>query len=92
MDQLELIKQHINIVDLISESMPLKKAGRNFKGLCPFHGERTPSFVVSPERQIWHCFGCFHLVKKLKPHLGITTLKVLILITGWFQVKETSKK
>jgi DNA primase len=45
-------------VQYISEFLPLKKAGRNFKGLCPFHGEKTPSFVVSPERQIWKCFGC----------------------------------
>lgn len=58
MDERDQIRERVNIVDLIAESVPLKKMGRNFKGLCPFHNERTPSFVVSPERQIWHCFGC----------------------------------
>ena len=58
MDQVSEIRDKINIVDLISSYMPLKKMGANFKGICPFHGEKTPSFVVSPERQIWHCFGC----------------------------------
>lgn len=57
MTDLEQIKQKIDIVALISEYVPLKKTGANFKGLCPFHAEKTPSFVVSPERQIWHCFG-----------------------------------
>lgn len=60
MDQIEEIRSKIDLVAFISETLPLKKAGRNFKGLCPFHAEKTPSFVVSPERQIWHCFGCSH--------------------------------
>ncbi len=58
MDELEVIKEKISVVDLISEYLPLKKAGVNFKASCPFHQEKTPSFMVSPERGIWHCFGC----------------------------------
>ncbi len=57
MDQVAQIREKIDIVSLLSEFMTLKKAGRNFKALCPFHSEKTPSFVISPERQIWHCFG-----------------------------------
>lgn len=58
MDQVSEVRDKIDIVSLISEYIPVKKAGRNFKANCPFHQEKTPSFVISPERQIWHCFGC----------------------------------
>ncbi|KKT73425.1 MAG: primase protein [Microgenomates group bacterium GW2011_GWA2_44_7] len=58
MDDIEEVKSKTDIVAIISEYVPIKKAGRNYKGLCPFHGEKTPSFMVSPELQIYKCFGC----------------------------------
>jgi len=57
-DPTDEIKAKIDIVDLVSQYVPLKKTGRNFKGLCPFHKEKTPSFIVSPDKQIAYCFGC----------------------------------
>ncbi len=58
-DQKEDIRSRIDLVDLIQEYVPLKQAGSvSWKGLCPFHAEKTPSFHVSRDRQIWHCFGC----------------------------------
>ncbi|WP_456274005.1 DNA primase [Bacillus sp. AK031] len=52
------IRQSVDIVDVIGDYVQLKKQGRNYFGLCPFHGESTPSFSVSPDKQIFHCFGC----------------------------------
>ncbi|MEI7562654.1 MAG: CHC2 zinc finger domain-containing protein [bacterium] len=54
----EEILQHIDIVDVISKHVPLKRSGANFSGCCPFHNEKTPSFMVSPSKQIFKCFGC----------------------------------
>jgi DNA primase len=57
-DQVAEIKSRTDIVSIIGERIELKKAGRNYKATCPFHGEKTPSFMVSPELQIFKCFGC----------------------------------
>ncbi|WP_099778861.1 DNA primase [Streptococcus suis] len=57
-DRITEIKQALNIVDVIGESVVLTKAGRNYIGLCPFHGEKTPSFNVVEDKQFYHCFGC----------------------------------
>lgn len=54
----DVVLQHCDIISVISKYAPLKKAGRNYKALCPLHGEKTPSFVVSEEKQLFHCFGC----------------------------------
>src|SRR5690606_23870484 len=55
---IEDIKKANDIVDIVGEYIQLKKQGKNFFGLCPFHGENTPSFSVTQEKQIFHCFGC----------------------------------
>ena len=56
-DKISEIRNTVDIVDVISEVVLLKKTGKNYVGLCPFHSEKTPSFYVFPERQSWHCFG-----------------------------------
>ncbi|MCP4113928.1 MAG: DNA primase [Desulfobacteraceae bacterium] len=74
----EKISEIINasdIVDIISESVMLKKSGRNYFGLCPFHSEKSPSFSVSPEKQMFHCFGCKaggNVFSFLMRHLGLS--------------------
>ena len=57
-DKIEQIRAASDIVDIIGGYLPLKRAGGNFVALCPFHKEKTPSFNVNPQRQIYHCFGC----------------------------------
>src|SRR2546430_6842897 len=57
-DAVQEIKDRLDLVDLVSEHLRLQKAGRDLKGLCPLHQEKTPSLYVSPEKQLWHCYGC----------------------------------
>ncbi len=74
-DKLISIKNAADIVDIISESVSLRRAGRNFVGLCPFHAEKTPSFTVSPDKQIFYCFGCGaggNIFSFIMKHEGLT--------------------
>jgi len=57
-DKIDRIRELTDIISVIEQYFPLKRAGSNYKALCPFHSEKTPSFVVSPHKQIFHCFGC----------------------------------
>ncbi|MFC1517156.1 DNA primase [Candidatus Margulisiibacteriota bacterium] len=82
-ETIEEIKGRLDILNVISSYVPLKKKGRNYLGLCPFHQEKTPSFTVSPEKDLWHCFGCgaggnaFSFVMKLENLSFVETLKLL---------------
>ncbi len=77
------IKNRNDIVDVISQYVILKRSGRNFFGLCPFHKEKSPSFAVSPDKQIFHCFGCgvggnvFHFISKIENMSFIETVQML---------------
>lgn len=57
-EDIDALRERVDIVEVISDYVQLKKAGRYFKGLCPFHDEKTPSFMVDPSKQLYHCFGC----------------------------------
>ena len=77
------VRQSNDIVDIISQYMHLKRSGRNFFGLCPFHNEKSPSFSVSPDKQIFHCFGCgvggnvFTFVSKIEGINFVETVQML---------------
>jgi DNA primase len=83
MNQSEEIKEKLDIVDIIRDYVPLKASGSNFKANCPFHNEKTASFMVSPEKQIYHCFGCgrggdvFKFIMEIEGLDFVETLKLL---------------
>ncbi len=93
-NEIEEIKDKVDIVDYIGKVVQLKKTGANYKGLCPFHNEKTPSFIVSPDKQIFHCFGCneggdiFAFVMKTEGMEFVEALKKLAADAG---VKLESK-
>jgi len=80
---IEEVKSSNDIVDVISQYVTLKRSGRNFFGLCPFHKEKSPSFSVSPDKQIFHCFGCgvggnvIHFVSKIENISFMETMEML---------------
>jgi DNA primase len=57
-EKISEIRDRSNILEIVSDYVSLKKTGKNYKGLCPFHSEKTPSFMINEEKQIFHCFGC----------------------------------
>ena len=82
-DILDEIKTRNDIVDVISQYVTLKRKGRNFFGICPFHNEKSPSFSVSPDKQIFHCFGCgvggnvFHFISKIENINFVESIQLL---------------
>lgn len=93
-EQIEQIKERLDIVDVISKYVNLKQTGKNYSGLCPFHSEKTPSFIVSPELQRYKCFGCgeagdiFNFVQKIENIDFVETLEKLAKEAGVKLIKK----
>jgi DNA primase len=103
MKDTDLIKQKLDVVELVGEYVQLKPSGINHKGLCPFHQEKSPSFMVNRERQSWHCFGCskggdiFSFVQDIEGMDFVESLKLLankagVQLTNTFEDKAASSQ
>lgn len=92
-DQVEEIKSKVDILEIIGARVNLKKAGRHYKGLCPFHSEKSPSFIVSPERQSYKCFGCQEsgdVFSFLQAYDGMSFLEALEMLAAKVGIKLVS--
>jgi DNA primase len=98
MDDVQEIKDRLDIVEVIGSYVTLKKSGNNYKGLCPFHQEKSPSFMVNPERQIFKCFGCgeggdvFEFIQKQENLTFPETLEVLADRAGYKLTRNQSNQ
>lgn len=94
----EEVKSRIDIVDVISEYVQIKKAGKNYKGLCPFHQEKTPSFTINPANQFYHCFGCkaggdvFNFLMEIEHITFKESLKILAKRAGLEMPNQTEQE
>ena len=84
------VKNTANIVDVVSDNVLLKKSGRNYLGLCPFHAEKTPSFTVSPDKQIFYCFGCHtggNVFSYVMQHEGLSFPEAVRYVAGKYGIE-----
>ena len=84
------VKNTANIVDVVSDNVLLKKSGRNYLGLCPFHSEKTPSFTVSPDKQIFYCFGCHtggNVFSYIMQHEGLSFPEAVRYVAGKYGIE-----
>jgi DNA primase len=75
MNPKDQIKQTLSILDVVSTYVRLEKAGSQYKGRCPFHNEKSPSFFVSPDRGTYHCFGCKYQTKINRPIAAVDLIR-----------------